>query len=233
MGHLSPSSPLPTSQPKQAAKPSMATYAHLSPTPQFRSTAGLHRTGAPTIDGLIEEVTHYIRHGSDRNSFDQNLIGNPDSFSSTFAQARENLLNPDSKAPSAFQEMSPDELYNVLSAAFMMMEEERGRFKKGLEEVERFYKSKLEDPSPVLKRVMRSTRSRLLRVGFTTWAMNSASVSTTAKGKFKREKRLTNNTRRQIERMLFSLLRKTFHAWEKEVGKGKLRRYQEQKETLR
>ena len=159
------------------------------------------------------------------------IAGNPDSFSSTFVHARENLLNPGSKAPQSFHDMSPDELYNVLSAAFLIMEEERGRFKEGLEEVEKFYKKKIEEKA--LRRIVKATRERLLSGAFGFWASVAESESITSKGNTEREKRVTGNAKRQIKRMLFALMRKTFHGWHGEVGKGKVARLEDEKEGLR
>ena len=106
------------------------------------------RTGVKLVDKLVEQVGDYLSH---RESNDPNHINlanvTEDSFSGTYHDIRERLrsLDDSSATQHAKRNMSVDNMYHVLSMAFLLMEDERKAFQDELKEVEGYFEEKVRE----------------------------------------------------------------------------------------
>lgn len=101
------------------------------------------------VDRLIEQVGEYMSNKSGGSTGRINLSNVPaDSFSGTYNDIRQRLHdidNPNSSSSNNEKGMEVDDMYHVLSMAFLLMEDEREEFRQELKEVEGYFEEKVRE----------------------------------------------------------------------------------------
>jgi len=136
--------------------------------------------------------------------------------------------------PQDSADMSIEDMYHVMSVAFLLMEDERKAFATELTEVEDFYsKQSTSGANLALQIILRRTVSKQISHFFHAWH-SASNVITQAhfhalSEKKKRLARISSGAKAFLTKILANLILKTFKSWQLLVMESKISKLTEHK----
>ena len=212
---------------------------NISNAPGMYSSSGRHMPENHEFSGHYDAIRSRLQSGFEPSQSSASIRTPPIPPSPSNTTSRATSLTG---IPNNSSNMSMEEMYHVLSVAFLLMEDERSSFSQELKEVENYY-SRLNRNGgrTALKCILHRAVNKRISSAFHKWRMTIAIITavTTSKAAAdeindkNRIRRISNSAKGFLHRVLFNLVRRCVDNWRLFALQQKIQRLEVSDENRR